>query len=1274
MARLTRFLDALVRWALGLCAAGLILLALLVSLGRYLVPLVGEYAGPASVKASQLLGMPVQVGALEGRWHGLAPVLAARDITLGSGRDAIRLERVQVVPSLWRSLLTLSPRLAYLEVDGLRLSLEQGADGQWALKGLPPQQHDSPLDPATVLGRLEQLGEVSLNDSQLTLKPRDRDPLALNYVALSLRNGVAGEQRLDLRLNLPDGQPLAAHVQGRLVPQAWEQSSLSAYLSLPQSDWARWVPPSLLQGWNLATLKAGGEAWAEWRAGGLQSAALRLNAPVVVGGYGQQKTAGAKDLALNAWVRRGDEGFEVLVNSLAMTLQGKRWESRLQVRQGAGNDGPLWQLQADRLELAPLTALIDAWAPLPVAARQGVDSLAFTGALRNLQLEWRPQAQGDRRLSFAANLDRLGFGPYHGAPGAANVSGAINGDLGHGELRLATTDFMLHLFPIFTQQWHYLKANALLTWRLDSTAFTLAAPAIRVQGEEGQIAADFNIYLPFAHEIEPYMDLRVGLSQGDGQYTPKYLPQELPTSVADWLRKAQIRGHVDEGYFQYQGSLAKAAPDHARSISLFFKVHDAALAFEPGWPQAEHVDGRVYIQDGDVRILADRGQVLGAQVSAVDVRVPHVPSSQPSHLLVDGQFAGTLDDGITLLQTAPIGTGDTFAGWEADGPLNGSLALDIPLVKGQLPAVQVDFATEGARLKIAKPALELSQLKGAMRFDLAKGLSGQGITGQAFGKPVSAQIFAEGKPGAPATRIAARGQVNAKALAEWLAYSGALPVSGDIPFDLQVWLDERSRLSVDTDLKGLAFSLPEPFGKDALAPRPSHFELSLAGEDRLASARYGDVANGVYLAPGGNAANGRGELQLGSTPAQLPADKGLRVRGSLARLDVAAWKTQGSAALGGGGAGSNWQWLNSIDLNIGELTGIGTTLNQAQVNLAPLPGGGWALALASQQVTGKATLPAASGAPIDVRLQAVHLPPAAPPAPEGSEPVDTPDPLASVDPRSLPAVNLAIDQLWQGDEPIGAWALKMRPSEKGVNFSDIALGLKGLQLSGAGSWEGAPGATSSWFKGQMAGKNLGDVLKAWKFAPSVTSERFAIGVDGRWPGSPAWVSPKRYSGSIDADLRHGQFVEVEGGAQALRVFGLLNFNAIGRRLRLDFSDLWGKGLSYDEVKGQLAASNGVYVTRTPITLAGPSSNLEMDGTLDMAADRIDAKVLVTLPLSTNLPLAALIVGAPAVGGALFIFDKLLGDRVARFATVQYTVQGPLKDPKLAFDKAFRKPQ
>ncbi|WP_279382393.1 DUF3971 domain-containing protein, partial [Pseudomonas sp. 43(2021)] len=163
-----------------------------------------------------------------------------------------------------------------------------------------------------------------------------------------------------------------------------------------------------------------------------------------------------------------------------------------------------------------------------------------------------------------------------------------------------------------------------------------------------------------------------------------------------------------------------------------------------------------------------KGQLLDTQVSDVFVNIPHVPAGQNSHLLLDGAFAGGLGDGLKILQDAPIGTGETFAGWEGAGDLNGKLKLDIPLAKGEQPKILVDFKTANARLKLAEPKLELSQLKGDFRFDSNKGLSGQNISARAFDKPVTAQIFADGSPNQIKTRVAASGQVEVKKLTDWL--------------------------------------------------------------------------------------------------------------------------------------------------------------------------------------------------------------------------------------------------------------------------------------------------------------------------------------------------------------------------------------------------------------------------------------------------------------------------------------------------------------------------
>jgi uncharacterized protein YhdP len=42
--------------------------------------------------------------------------------------------------------------------------------------------------------------------------------------------------------------------------------------------------------------------------------------------------------------------------------------------------------------------------------------------------------------------------------------------------------------------------------------------------------------------------------------------------------------------------LNKGAPDSARSISLYFKVRDAELAFQPGWPTLQQGRGEVLVK------------------------------------------------------------------------------------------------------------------------------------------------------------------------------------------------------------------------------------------------------------------------------------------------------------------------------------------------------------------------------------------------------------------------------------------------------------------------------------------------------------------------------------------------------------------------------------------------------------------------------------------------------------------------------------------------------
>ena len=273
MERLTRFFAALTRWGLGLCALVLVLTALYVSLGRELTPLIAEYRVEVQNKAREALGMPLTIGSLEGRWSVMAPVLLAHDVMIGEGNSALRLDEVRVVPDVWASLLSRDIRIARVQLNGLQLSLRQDESGHWSLEGLPVQD-DQPLDPEQLLNQLQHVAQLSVLDSQVTLEPFKQAPLTLTYVGLTLDVGPS-DQRLDARLTLPDGQPVALSLKTQVQASRWRDGAAQAYVSLPQSDWAKLLPATLIAPWKASELKAGGELWFNWGQGSVQSAVAR---------------------------------------------------------------------------------------------------------------------------------------------------------------------------------------------------------------------------------------------------------------------------------------------------------------------------------------------------------------------------------------------------------------------------------------------------------------------------------------------------------------------------------------------------------------------------------------------------------------------------------------------------------------------------------------------------------------------------------------------------------------------------------------------------------------------------------------------------------------------------------------------------------------------------------------------------------------------------------------------------------------------------------------
>jgi uncharacterized protein YhdP len=141
----------------------------------------------------------------------------------------------------------------------------------------------------------------------------------------------------------------------------------------------------------------------------------------------------------------------------------------------------------------------------------------------------------------------------------------------------------------------------------------------------------------------------------------------------------------------------------------------------------------------------------------------------------------------------------------------------------------------------------------------------------------------------------------------------------------------------------------------------------------------------------------------------------------------------------------------------------------------------------------------------------------------------------------------------------------------------------------------------------------------------------------------------------------GRFPKTDSKASALRVLGVFNVATVSRRLRLDFSDLYKKGLSFEEISGDFTL-NGAQVGTTNLQIKSPSAEFRLRGEMDMANQQLDHYMEVTLPVSSNLYVGCL--AGPAACAGIFVVDRLWGDRLEKMTSMGYQVSGSWDDPKV----------
>lgn len=1257
-------------------AALLILMAVTFSAARLLLPLMGDQRAGLETRMELLLQRPVRIGRMDAAWRGFGPTLQLHQLRVldeTGDRELLAVDALWLHLDLFASLRQRSLVVSDASLVGLDLDLVRRPDGRIALRNMPLPVHA--LSVERVLDNLEELGELSLQGTRLrwedqtgaipdlrledvTLRLQALDRALWADLDVPLPAAYGSRLRASLRLAGEPARP--GEVQGRFFLQLE---------GLHLGTWSSLLPDRRLDAWGRLDLRL----WGQVEQG--QARELALDVDLRDAQFASLEGDEASPFLLSRlqsrllWSRQED-GWRVSVRDFELAGNGLDWPASdgwLQQRREA--DGSL-RLEGGigHLELGVLSRLLPAL-PLRAALAEPLRGIRPEGSLAGLRFATRLRDGAPEALRLHAEFHHLRTRPFGRLPGIQGWNGRLDGDLEQGTLQLDIADgaFEQALFrgPLPVTEGggavHWRRADGRLS--LYSNDFRLANAEVAGQGYWRVDVAD---PLGGAGSM-PYLDLNFAIARGQAAHTGRYLPAGMMNERAvAWLDRALVAGEITAGQVLFHGPLRGFPFDGQQGrFEVRAEVRDAVLDYQPGWQPIHDLRASLAFTGAGMEILGHEGYIGDTRLSEVHARTANLRRDGPP-LRITGRAEGGLDRMQAFLRASPLG--DRYHGLtdtlRPEGPATLQLDLRVPLRKAHGDfGVQGTLQLAGNRLRIEQQGLALEGVAGELSFTEAS-IGSRALQATLWDAPVGIELETRPDDEGGYHRIRLQGPVDlvGRLREEGGTLAERLEGSADWRAEVRVHPPRTAQparvdLELASDLRGIDVALPEPLGKPAAEARPLRLWRTLdgTGEGPLRLQYGGQLQAVLELEPRGEAsALVRGTLRLGGGEARLPRDAVLQVTGRLPRLVLAEWL----ALRGTGREGAAPLPPLELDLALDELEFYRRRLRDIALRLRR-QGADWNLHLGGQGAQGQVRAQHGEGGLERLEVELDHLRieglPDAPGWQEELEDVDT-------DPRALPVLAVRVGELHQDGRPLGELVLQTQRRPDGLRVETLALVSEDYRLETQGEWRmTATGQSQSRFDLQLQDGNLGVLLEHLGHERIMESRRANARLAASWPGSPLAFNLERIEGNLELDIGSGQLARLD--APAGRLLNILSIHSLQRRLALDFSDVFGKGFSFDAITGNVRFLSGDAYTQD-LAVQAPSAQIAITGRTGFAARDYDQRVTITPLVSSNLPIAGVLAGGPAVGAALFVAEKLFGERMNRLARYQYQVTGPWDAPQL----------
>ena len=819
------------------------------------------------------------------------------------------------------------------------------------------------------------------------------------------------------------------------------------------------------------------------------------------------------------------------------------------------------------------------------------------------------------------------------------------------------------------------------------------------------------------------LQLKGVLSRADGTQVHRYLPLHIPPEARHYVRDAVLAGQGSNVQFEVGGDLHDmpfSTPGSGR-FRITAPVRDVRYAYVPPsllhpgekpWPELSRLSGELVFEGAGMQVNKARGILDGNERIRVEQATARIADFHDTVVAVNAQARGPLADMLATVKRTQVGqlTQQALAHADVDGEAQLQLKLDLPVHHMERAKVDGQVLLAGNRIQFDSDAPIVRQVSGAVQFS-ENGFALQGVQGVALGGPVqlSGGMDVSGLPAGadhgPAVDVRASGTATAAGLlqAEELGPTVQLAqlAQGQTDYELRISMARGQPLvDVRTDLQGMALQLPPPFAKAAQERWPTHFAITVPAGDtgpireqialdvgEHAQMRYVRVRSGERSSEQTEPKVVSGAIRIGAGALALPA-KGVVAEVQVPQVNVQDWQQVGrrlqtpaadamaaGARTGPAQRSYTERLLDFVpehwDVRIGSAQVRGLEVRQLQLR-GSRTGQRYSSQITSSLMDGQLEYRQEANGPGTIRARLAQLRVGGDAAPsQAAAAADAPDqPL-----RNLPALDVVVDDLrWHGHSA-GRLELQATNRSQGQDawwhLDQMTLTNDAARLQASGDWGAARDQAAS---GPVGGgprrtqldmrldlRDTGELLTRLGM-PGVVSRGKGT-LQGRigWIGSPVSPDYASMDGNLHVDVGQGQFLKVEPGAAKL--LGVLNLQALPRRLSLDFKDVFSAGFGFDFVRGDVTVNDGLAATSN-LQMKGVSAAVLLEGQADLRAETQNLHVVVIPELNTTTLSLVTTAINPVIGIGTFLAQALFKGQLTQAVTQEFAVTGSWSEPEV----------